>query len=136
MEDKYPFALQGGTEVGGQYLISRVIGNGGCGITYLALDKINRAPVALKECFSEEFCIRGDDRKEVINYKEQEEFENIRNRFREEAQLLQQCKGIMGAMPIFRVLEENGTCYYAMEYLEGQTLKEYLKEHNDILTVK
>ena len=110
MDERYPFALCAGTIVGEQYSISKVIGNGGCGITYLAYDKLNKVGVALKECFSEEWCVRGDDQKEVVNYKNTQDFENMRARCKEEAELLMQCRGIMGAMRIYRVMEENNTC--------------------------
>ncbi len=136
MDEKYPFALRAGTPVGEQYSISKAIGSGGCGITYLAYDKLNKVGVALKECFSDDLCVRGDDQKEVLNCKNSQEFENMRARFKEEAELLMHCKGITGAMPIYRVLEENNTCYYAMEYLEGQTLKDYLLSRESPLTVK
>ena len=50
--EKYPFALAMGSILGGQYIVGRVLGQGGFGITYLALDRTLNVKVAIKEFLS------------------------------------------------------------------------------------
>lgn len=126
----YEPALPIGTLVGDQYMITRFLGNGGCGITYQAMDQMNNNLVALKECFSDSICGR-DPKSQMIYTEDAEEFHKLKSRFYEESRLLMQCRKISGVMPVYRIFEENNTIYYAMEYLEGITLKEHLGTKED-----
>ena len=56
--DKYPFALPHGSILAGQYILGRVLGQGGFGITYLALDKMLDIKVAVKEFLPETMAAR------------------------------------------------------------------------------
>ena len=49
MPEKDPFALAPGVVLKGQYEIGRILGRGGFGITYLAIDQNLGMPVAIKE---------------------------------------------------------------------------------------
>ncbi len=58
-EERWPsYALPRGTKVNG-YLIERILGSGGFGITYLAHDLL-RQPFAVKEYFPRQFASRDD----------------------------------------------------------------------------
>ena len=46
---KYPAALRAGTVLNNRYIVGRVLGQGGFGITYLAWDEKLAAKVAVKE---------------------------------------------------------------------------------------
>ena len=56
---KYPHALKPGTVLGGKYILGRVLGQGGFGITYLAQDYQSKEIVAVKEYFPEAMATRS-----------------------------------------------------------------------------
>ena len=51
MDEQYPMALPEGSVLSGQYVIERVLGQGGFGITYCARDHKTGDYVAIKEFF-------------------------------------------------------------------------------------
>ena len=51
---------QGAILQGGKYIIKRVLGQGGFGITYLAENTMLEGKVAIKEFFFKEYCDRED----------------------------------------------------------------------------
>ena len=48
VNEKYPLALPVGTVLAGQYVIQKVLGQGGFGITYAAVDHKDGKKVAVK----------------------------------------------------------------------------------------
>ena len=55
---KFPVALRAGTELDGRYIVGRVLGQGGFGITYLAFDTQLQAKMAIKEYMPGEMAAR------------------------------------------------------------------------------
>lgn len=89
----------------GPYTISRVLGRGGMGVVYEALEPRLRRKVALK-CLSSAF---ADDAE-------------ARERFLREARAAANLHH-PGIVPIFEIGQDGQTFYFAMEYLEGDTLE-------------
>lgn len=117
--------------LGRQYSIGRVLGNGGFGITYLAMDLKNRRRVAVKELFprypKESF--RRTGAQITVAQSERQYFDYVKKRFRQEAQALYELRDVPEVINVYHLFEENGTVYYVMEYLEGMDLQHYLAEH-------
>ena len=130
-QGKYPFALPHGSILAGRYITGRVLGQGGFGITYLALDNQLKTKVAIKEFMPDSMAVRtaGMLRITVYSGQRQENFQYGMERFLEEARVLakfQENPNIVGVRSYF---EENGTAYFVMEYVEGVSFKSYIQEH-------
>ena len=112
-----------------QYRIVEVLGAGGFGVTYLAKDEKLEKLFAIKEYFPEQFAVRkgGSVRAQASKG---DDFQWGMQRFLEEARSLArfQHSNIVGVSQIF---EANNTAYIVLEYQNGRSLKEWLKEFND-----
>ena len=111
------------------YAIREVLGKGGFGITYLALDTRLKSLVAVKEYFPSEFALRAPDRSvRSKSSHDQEMFDWGKSRFLMEAQLLAQIKhpNIVRVLALF---EDNNTAYIVMDFEKGQSLADYLDLH-------
>ena len=111
----------------GKYDLGRMLGAGGFGITYLAKDITNGQLVAVKEFFPSEFCDRAGDGR-VIPHRSQEAFSKSVQHFYEEAKTLYalgQCPSVAGVEGFFR---GNNTSYIVMEYVRGESLKEFISK--------
>ena len=124
MELKYGSSLQQG-----RYIIEKVLGQGGFGITYLACQTGLNRKVAVKEFFMQEYCNRdaGTSMVSVPSMGSRELVERYRQKFLKEARLIASFDN-NNIIRIYDVFEDNGTAYYVMEYLEGKNLKAVLEE--------
>lgn len=126
--------LQPGTTLQeGKYRIERVLGTGSFGVTYLATARMTvsgslgemetAVKVALKEFFMEEINTRAD--RLNVEGSQSHIFVNYRRKFRREAENLSHVKhpNIVGVLDVF---DENNTTYYAMQYVEGRNLDDYI----------
>ncbi len=119
-------ALEAGTVLQ-SYEILEVLGKGGFGITYLALDRNLRNQVALKEYFPHEVALRGTDKSVRARSEAMERhFDWGKSRFLLEAQILAQFRhpNIVRVMTLF---EANNTAYMAMDFEKGESLSDILE---------
>ena len=128
-EARSPMALRAGAILNGRFVIGRVLGQGGFGITYLALDDRNKARVTIKEYFPAEFAARSGGTCTVTPYpgEREESFRYGMKQFRDEAQALSAFRDNARIVRILGYFEENGTAYCVTEYVDGETLTEYMK---------
>jgi len=124
-----PLYLPPGTVVQAPYQVARVLGHGGFGITYLGWDANLQIKVAIKEYLPRDFAMRDPQSREVISYDGDAKFHFVSGlqQFLDEARTLakfQQHAGIVSVLTFFRAF---GTGYMVMEYVEGETLRNYLK---------
>lgn len=122
--------LPAGTILQGKYILERPIGSGGFGITYAGWDYQLKRKVAIKEFFPRQYAVRYWDGCSVAVTREQQRprFQNGIRSFLEEARNVAALQDIKGVVNIINYFEANNTAYIVMEYLEGLTLKDYLKD--------
>lgn len=116
--------LKHGTQLqSGRYIIEKVIGQGGFGITYLAVRTAFNEKVAVKEFFMKELCNRDAESSKVSvgSAGSRDAVERFRQKFLKEAQNIYRLKH-RHIIPVIDVFEENGTAYYVMEYVGGGSL--------------
>ncbi len=127
-KSRFPTALPAGITLGKDYILGRVLGQGGFGITYIAKDKNYGARVAIKEYFPDSMATR-DSTNTVTAYTGErgEGFRYGKQCFLEEAKTLAAFIGNPNIVRVYRYFEEYGTAYFVMEYIEGTSLKDHLK---------
>ena len=127
-EEEQPFlALPMGTVLHGRYLMGRVLGVGGFGITYLGYDMVLEIRVAVKEYMPSGLAVRHADRyRVVLAGRRKEDYENGLDRFLEEARILAKLQGTPNIVSVQDYFTENSTAYFVMEYVDGMSLKAYL----------
>ena len=113
---------------GGKYRIERVLGQGGFGITYLAVQTSKRRKVVIKELFIRGVNDRADDQTKVTvsNAVNVYSFSQQKEKFKKEAMRLFELRN-PHIVRIYDFFEENDTAYYVMEYIKGKSLADKLK---------
>ena len=129
-EEKYPLALKKGTVLAGQYIIDKVLGQGGFGITYRAEDHKTGGKVAIKEFFPDTLATRTEATTVMPHSGERgESFKYGIACFLQEAETLAQFVGNESIVKIHTYFEENGTAYFVMDYVEGESFDDYIKRN-------
>lgn len=109
------------------YLVGRVLGQGGFGITYLAFDLQASRKVAIKEYLPSALASRSRAGTKVTphSHDDAEYFTHGLAKFREEAGILAKLDH-QSIVAVHDCFEENGTAYLVMDYLGELTLAKYL----------
>jgi cyclophilin family peptidyl-prolyl cis-trans isomerase len=119
------------TILAGKYLIGNAIGEGGFGITYIGMDLNLEVKVAIKEYYPQGAAVRDcrTNDSTVWSYSKSTQvfFEEGREKFINEAKTIAKFRNVPEIVGVIDFFRENQTAYIVMEYLDGQTLKQYLK---------
>lgn len=125
----------------GCFKIKKILGRGGFGITYLAIDKRTNNKVAIKEYFPNEIAVRDEQSLFIICRSEQEveDFNWGLERFVQEARLLAKFNH-PNIVKVRHYLRANNTAYFVMDYEAGQSLAQLIKngetaEHEELLLI-
>lgn len=121
--------MQPGTVLTGRYLIGRVIGYGGFGVTYIGWDNVLQQRVAIKEYLPSEFATRavGQSHITIFGGNKAEQFADGMTKFIDEAKRLVRFQSEPGIVRVYDSFEANNTAYIIMEYLDGETLTALLE---------
>lgn len=131
--------LAAGTVLNEQYLIGRVLGQGGFGITYMGWDLYLDMPVAIKEYFPSGVVMRDNTvSMDIMSCSGDEgaRFQNNKERFMREVKILARFSEVREIVQVKNFFLANNTAYIVMEFVEGSTLKQYVKEQGGKLSVQ
>jgi predicted Ser/Thr protein kinase len=119
-----------------EYTIERVLGAGTFGIVYKAANRFLDEVVAIKEYFPSDLAYRSEDFQVVPKSPETEStFQWALKRFLKEARILWNLSRPVPAPSIIQVKsyrELNGTAYMIMEYAEGQSLQDVIRDRRTL----
>jgi len=136
--ERAPHHLPLYTILNGKYLVGRVLGEGGFGITYLGWDLNLDMKVAIKEYYPSGFVTRETTATTTVtplSGEKREAYFNGLEKFVNEAKSLAKFSSLPGVVSVKDFFRENGTGYIVMEYVEGITLKQYLKKEGGRLPI-
>ncbi len=114
----------------GKYLIGKVLGKGGFGITYLAYDISRKMKVAIKEYMPDSLAYRSPGMTLMSTYQgeKEEAFKIGAEKFYDEAKTIARFNGHPNIINVQEFFYENNTAYFVMEYIEGIDLKKYVAQ--------
>lgn len=136
-ESRYEPALHHlppGTVLYGKYLIGRVLGEGGFGITYIGWDLNLEMKIAVKEYYPNGLVTRNcayDRTVTMLTGQKTAFFQSGLEKFVDEARRLGKFWRLPGIVAVKDYFQENKTGYIVMEFARGQTLKDILKKQPD-----
>ena len=130
-ENKHMLPI-GTTLQNGKYIIERHLASGGFGNTYVVTETAFDERMAMKEFFMSGITERLDDSSvSVSNDENQDQFDLQSNKFKKEARRLRNLN-TPHVVHVHDLFEENGTVYYVMDYIEGESLAARLKRQGPL----
>lgn len=114
---------------GGKFKIVRHISSGGFGNTYEGIHTMMDTRVAIKEFFPKMFCNRDENTSHitVATQSNRELVDKLRKKFIEEAKAIFKMNH-PNIVKVHDIFEENDTAYYVMDYIDGKSLGEMVKQ--------
>ena len=110
-----------------EYRIQSLLGVGGFGLTYLALDENLRLKVALKEYLPGQIALRtGDNSVAPSSSDTTESFSAGKRRFLDESRALASFRH-PNIVRVMRFFEANGSAYMVMEFVAGAALTDWIR---------
>lgn len=127
--------LRIGTLIHGTYRVEDYLSSGGFGNTYVVRNVEFDEVYALKEFYIKGVCQRdgASISISVSNAENKECFAQQREKFKKEARRIRSLNN-EHIVKVHDLFEENGTAYYVMDLVDGESLKDRLKRTNQALT--
>ena len=110
-----------------EYRIEKLLGAGGFGLTYLAIDTNLNLRVAIKEYLPSDIAVRNPDHSVAPNSSHSaEDFMWGKRRFLDESRTIASFRH-PNIVRVMRFFEAKGSAYMVMEYVEGDALPDWIK---------
>ncbi len=126
------YVLPYGTVLCGHYVVGKVLGQGGFGITYIGFDLSLQRRVAIKEFYPKGQAMRMATLSAQLQWGDDAASQDVRttgmDSFLREAQKMAKVEDIPEVVGVRECFRENDTAYIIMDYIEGKTLLSVLKE--------
>lgn len=125
--------LSPGTILNGKYMLGKVLGHGGFGITYLAYDLNFDFKIAVKEYYPYGLCTRTRESKNIYTYSGEASasYKYGLNKFVDEGKTMAKFRNLESIVDVRDYFMENNSAYLVMEHLDGVDLNQYLKRQPD-----
>lgn len=125
------YVLQPGTILHGKYLIGKVLGQGGFGITYIGWNLALHQKVAIKEFFPASCVTRDISVSIALQWYRTEQAQNARSKgqemFLKEARKMSHVASFSQVVHVLDLFQDNNTAYIIMNYIHGQHLAHQIK---------
>ena len=128
-----------GSVLYGRYVVGKMLGQGGFGITYIGWNMILNIPVCIKEYYPFRYAMRSATQSRLVLWgddKESQTMRQNRERFVTEAQRAVILRDLSHVVSVWDMFYENETAYIVMDYLEGETLQSRIRRTNKTLGEK
>lgn len=129
--DIKPHFLKPGTLLNEKYMIGTVMGQGGFGITYVGMDAALELKVAIKEYFPKGFASRDPETQtiSIVDDTNSGDYysQKCRDAFVTEARTLAKFNKEPNVVKVRECFSLNNTAYIIMDFVDGPSLKSYLK---------
>lgn len=124
------YILRQGTILNGKYVVGKMLGQGGFGITYVGWDLSLARKVAIKEYFPAGQVTRHPAMGSTLQWYTTGQADNARRggmeMFLKEARKMTRVDNVAQVVRVLSLFQENDTAYIVMEFVEGETLKNRL----------
>lgn len=125
------YVLQPGTILRGKYLIGKVLGQGGFGITYLGWDLALNKKVAVKEFFPASHVSRDTGVSTALQWYTTEAAQAVRKigpeMFLKEARKMSHVASFPQVVHVLDLFQDNNTAYIIMNYIQGVHLAQRIQ---------
>ncbi len=131
--------LRPGTLLNNKYLVGRVLGEGGFGITYVGRDLTLDMKVAIKEYYPNGMVGRTttvSNDVSLFNWTFSAGFKSGKEQFINEAQTIAKMDKESAVVTVRDFFEQNNSAYIVMEFVEGDDLKTIMNKQRKTFEVK
>ena len=128
-----------GTVLNRKYLVGRVLGEGGFGITYVGRDLTLDTKIAIKEYFPSDKATRDNTRSTTVSVNKEDlegDYLSGKEKFITEAKTIAKMQKQNAVVTVHEYFEANASAYIVMEYVEGNDLKQIINERGSHLETK
>ena len=120
------YVLPYGAILNGRYIVGKMLGQGGFGITYIGWDLAMERKVAIKEYYPSGQVSRNPGSRDLTWYTSEQSRQARQNgmqMFLKEARKMSKVDNLTNVVRVRDIFQENETAYIVMDFVEGETLK-------------